>query len=176
MKGEPLLMLGLGCGFTLGLWAAIDFQNTQEMHMSQLRTEKQALQHQLKALKDDLSFLKSHQKELDFLVEKGWFLPKNRLIAGGVLEKLCGSLNDVQYTFEPEMLVEEHNFKVTKIVIKIGTFLDTDIYEFVESLLEKFPGILRPHEVNLEKGEHPNFVVGKLILEWIAMGGKAHED
>jgi hypothetical protein len=169
-------MLGLSCGFILGLWAVIDFKTTQETYFTQLATKKNTLQGHLKNLEDDLTFLKTHQKELDFLAEKGWFVPKSRLIAGEVLEMLRSSLNNVRYTFEPETLKEAGHFKVTKIVLEGGALLDTDIYEFVEALLEEFPGILRPNELILEKGEHPNFVVGKLVFEWVSMGGKNNEN
>ncbi|OJW51046.1 MAG: hypothetical protein BGO67_11990 [Alphaproteobacteria bacterium 41-28] len=175
MKRELFLVFGLSCGLIICLWVAIDFKNTQETYFTQSATEKNTLQRHLKILEDDLTFLKIHQKELDFLAEKGWFISKSRLIAGEVLEKRRGSLNDVRYTFEPETLREANNFKVTKIVVEVGALLDTDIYEFVESLLEGFPGILRPNEFILEKGVHPNFVVGKLVFEWVSMGGKNDE-
>jgi hypothetical protein len=179
VKREFLLMLGLSCGLTFGLWTAVDFKNVQGIYFTKVTTEKRNLQRHLKALEDDLTFLKVHQKELDFLVGKGWLTPKNRLVAGEVLEKQHGSLNSVQYTFEPESiknLDEDHTFKVTSIVMEIGALLDTDIYEFVDSLLEEFPGILRPHELTFEKGEHPNFVVGKLVFEWFALAPKVHEN
>lgn len=193
MKREFLLILGLSCAFILGLWAAIDFKNTQETLFTKSRTEKRSIQSQIKSLEDDLTFLKAHQKELDFLVEKGWFIPKSRLVAGEILEKRGGSLNDVQYTFEPESiksLGDDHTFKVTNIVVEGGALFESDIYAFLNGLLDTFPGILRPHEFILSRGEEvneksllalrqkerPNFVVGKLVLEWFVMGKKVHEN
>ena len=193
MKRELFLILGLGCGISLGFWIAVDFQRTQETHFIRSDQEKNSLKNQVNALKNDVNFVKKHQEELDFLIEKGWFIPKNRLIAGEILEKLRVSLNEIQYTFEPEIiqnLEEEYPFKVTKIIIEVGALLESDIYEFLDTILEKFSGILRLHEFTLSHGEEvnkknlsalrknvcPNFVKGKLIFEWFALGRQDHEN
>ncbi len=193
MKFEPFLMLGLGCGFTFGLWVTLNFKNVQSTNFIKSTTEKRALQIQIKSLEDDLIFLRRHQKELEFLFEKGWFIPKNRLIAGDVLEKLRGSLNNIQYTFEPETikcLEETYTFKSTKIVLEVRALLESDIYAFLNRVSDKFPGILTPQEIILTRGEElsektllmlrqnkrPDFVRGKLVFEWFAMGTKDHEN
>lgn len=179
MKRVPLLMLGLNCGLFLVLWAALDFKTTHEINFTKIKTEKRTLQTHIKVLEDDLDFLKTHQNELDFLAEKGWFIPKSRLIAGDVLEKMHSSLTDVQYTFEPETVKsfgKEHPFKMTKIIMKGGAPLDTDIYEFIELLLKEFPGILKSQELILAKGDSPNLIEGKFVFEWVSMEQKANED
>ncbi|HUX79397.1 MAG TPA: hypothetical protein VMW10_06610 [Alphaproteobacteria bacterium] len=168
-----MLRIGLGCGFLLGFWLAFNFKAKQETYFTKLMKERNVFQNQIKKLEDDLIFLKAHEKELDFLAAKGWFLPKSRLIVGEVLEKLGHSLDDIQYSFEPEAVKsadEKHTFKVTKIVMKVAAQLDTDIYAFIESLSENFPGILRAHTINLEKDEDSHFVKGKLVFEWVAIG------
>lgn len=192
MKRELLLWISLGSGVVVSLWWTTGFRETQETYFKNVKSERGALQTNLKILKNDLVFMRDHQKELNFLDKKGWFLPKNRLIAGEILEKLPHSLNEVEYTFEPEItktIRERYAFKVTKIVFEVGALLDSDIYAFVHEILEKFPGILIPYEFTLTRGEEvseknilalrqnrrSNFVVGKLIFEWFALGKENHE-
>src|ERR1700722_718533 len=102
MKKERLLWVGFGSSILLSPWAAVEFYETQKKNFEKIQTEHKSLQRSLKTLEDDLTFVKDHQNEINFLAAKGWFVPKNRLIAAEVLEKLQSSLNDVQYTFEPE--------------------------------------------------------------------------
>lgn len=192
MKKELLLWAGFGFGMILSLWVSLDFQETQKALFQKAKTEQSALQNNVKALRDDLIFIKDHQKEFNFLIEKGWFIPKSRLIAGEVIEQLQSSLNEVQYIFEPEStqnLKESHTFKVTKVVMEVGALFESDVYAFVEALIENFPGILSLHELSLTRGEEinersllalrnnepPNFVVGKLVFDWFSMGTENRE-
>jgi hypothetical protein len=172
------------------LWAAFDFCETQKTCFNQTVAEKVSLQRDIKTLEADITFIKEHQKEIDFLIKKGWFIPKSRLIAGEAITKLQGSLNDVQYTFEPEttksLKDSQDTFKMTKIELEVGALLDTDIYSFIHNLLETFPGILIPRELTLSRSAEinennllalrhntrPHFITGKLIFEWVTLDEK----
>lgn len=192
MKRQIAFWICMSSGIIISFWAATEFRETQETHFNRIKMEKLSLQKKIRALENDIAFVKDHQKELDFLVSKGWFLPKNRLIAGEILEKLRGSLNKVHYTFEPENaknMGEEYAFKVTKIVLEVAALLDSDVYEFIQEILKEFPGILIPLEFTLTRGEEineknllalrqkdgPNFIDGKLIFEWFALKKDGHE-
>ncbi len=192
MKIELSLWVGCGGGLILSLCGSIGFQSTQKNYFQTMRTEQKALQRNVKDLKNDLIFIKAHQKELMFLTQKGWFLPHNRLVAAEALEELCHTLSEVSYTFEPENLKTiggDSPFKVTKIVFEVRALLDTDIYDFVDRLLDNFPGILVSHELtlvrspsaneknlfSLSKEETFSFMTGKLVFEWFAMKKQSHE-
>lgn len=146
---------------------------------------QESCQKEVRALEDALIFMKKYAPEIDFLIRKGWLVPQNRLIASDVLEKLGNSLNKVHYTFEPETtkdIDEKYRFKVTKIVLKGGALLDTDIYKFIQNLLISFPGILVPQHITLVREneisdckslkltKNPTLISGTLIFEWVAMG------
>ncbi|MBY0293616.1 MAG: hypothetical protein K2W92_10075 [Alphaproteobacteria bacterium] len=193
MNKELILWVVCGSGLVFSLWGALDFQKTQKTYFQTMITEKANLQRNVKDLKKDLLFIKTHQKELTFLTQKGWLFPHNRLIAIESLEELCHSLSEVSYTFDPENLKtfgENSTFKVTKIVFEVGALLDTDIYDFMDRLLENFPGILIPHELtlsrsapvneknlfSLRKEETFSFMTGKLIFEWVSIKKQNHEE
>jgi len=192
MKAELLFWASLGGGVFISLFGACEFRKTQEIHFNQTKSEQCFLQKNLKTLQDDYAFMRNHQKEFAFLVKKGWYSPTNRLIAGESIGKFQSLLNEVQYTFEPEYtktLGEAYTFKVTKIVIDVGALLDSDVYDFIHELLKQFPGILIPLEITLAHGENvnednllalrhkerPNFIAGRLVFEWFAMGEENHE-
>lgn len=190
MKKEWLLWTGFGLGIIVSLWICIDFQQTQKGKFLKSLSTFNNLKINLNALKDDLRFLKANQKKINFLVSKGWMIPHSRLIASETIENLKGNLNEIHYTFEPETiknLETNHIYKITKIVIDVGALLESDIYAFVENMLEDFPGILILHELMLAREEEvnsmtlsahnvPNFVVGHIIFEWFSIGEKDHED
>ncbi len=193
MKKELLFWMGLNGGLCLGFLAAWNFEKDQEIHLKNAVTLYNSLQCNFKRLESSLKFVKTYQKEMDFLAEKGWFMPHNRLIGGEIIEKLCSSLNQFHYTFEPETIKnmeEKYTFKVTKIVVDVSAFLESDMYACVDSFLERFPGILvsraftfsRGEEVNeetlfsLKKKERLNFFVGTFIFEWVSMDKKPHEN
>src|SRR5207249_9608113 len=80
-----------------------------------------------------------------FLSSQGWFTPHSRLIGGEMLNQWKGPLNTFRCTIEPESLkeVEErYFFKVSQIKLEVETLLDREIYDFVETILNRFLGVL----------------------------------
>ncbi len=192
MKKEFFIWVGLGIGITFCLWRITDFYNLQENNFKNQNSTKIFLQKKLKSLQEDVVFINDHKKTLQFLTDKGWFIPKNRLIVADVLENLRFPLNEIQFTFEPEnikSLDEKFSFKITRILIEVGALFDHPIYEFIEKFLEKFPGILTPIALTLTRKEQvneknlfslrqkkrPNFVEGNLVFEWISLGEDVSE-
>jgi hypothetical protein len=159
-----------------GLWSSLQFQQEHKVIFEKNYAEYLSFKKAEDARKKDLSFLNQHQKELARLVEKGWFQPKNRLISGNSLEEIRGSLHSIHYIFEPEIikcLEDKYTFTVTQMIIDVEARLDTDIYDFIESIFEKFSGIVRLSELTLKRT--PEMILGKLVLEWVSMGGETHE-
>lgn len=182
MKKESFQWIGVGSGFILSLLVGFYYLETQKAHFLKVEGEYESLYRQLKELEKDLAFVNRHQKVFSVLVEKGWFVPKSRLIAIETIEQLSSSLFHVQYTFEPEKIVkraQNQDYKVTLLTFVIEALLDTDIYAFLQMLVEKFPGILYPRELMLMRKEitqeeEPTFVQGTLVLEWVS-SGETHE-
>jgi len=188
MKSTILLPVGL-----VIVCSVLYLQQTQRIYFNTAREVYDGLQRQLKALEEDVDFLKNHQKHINFLIKKGWFSPQNRLIGGETINKWTNPLNAVRFTIEPETIKEMNTgyfFKVSRIILEADALLDTDVYDFVANLLNNFPGILRLQKLALSRNQNvnelnlsalrqhkrPNFIIGEIIMEWVSMEGKKHEE
>lgn len=182
MKKDSFQWVGMGSGLILSVLAGFYYLETQKAHFSKVNGDHENLRRQLKELEKDLAFANRYQKDLALLVEKGWFVPQSRLIAAVTIEQLSSILPHVRYTFEPEKITKgegNQTYKVTSLTFVIGALLDTDIYVFLQVLLEKFPGVLCPRELMLTRKdvtqeEEPTFVEGTLVLDWVS-SGETHE-
>ncbi len=180
MKKEGFLWVVLSFGCIIGLWVATHFREVEENYFLKINSEHTILQKRTRELKKDLEFMRSHQNEIDYLFEKSWFFPKNRLLVGEFLESLRPLLNRVSYRFDPETvknLNEEGSFKMTQIFFEGDSPNDVELYTFLDHLCNEFPGILIPRDlVFTRQNEPPHGVQGKFIFEWYAMGEKTHEN
>lgn len=186
MKKEILIwsLLILSCLSVFLL--TLNFYHETKNAFNQLTFEAHKLQQQVFALESDISFLRRHESELQFLKEKGWMIPKNRLLAQEVFEKASESFGKTNFSFEPEQSLLKGNaysYKITKIIWSCEAILDSDIFIFLENIFRKFPGILTLHEITLSRGDaitetsllalnqgsSPHFILGSLIFEWAAM-------
>lgn len=176
MRYETFAWIGLSLGCGGVFWIALDFRETQEQSFQKANREKHMVQEEVRLMREDLAFLESHQKDIHFLRDKGWFVPKNRLVAGEFLEKICPLLKKVSYRFDPETVksfTDGRAFKVTQITLKGESSGDVEMYTFVDRLLKDFPGILIPREVTLARdNEAPPLMRGKFIFDWVSMGEK----
>jgi len=186
MKKEILIwsLLTLSC---LGVFLlTLNFYHETKSAFNQLTSEAHELQQQVFALESDISFLRCHESELQLLKEKGWMIPKNRLLAQEVFEKASESFGKTGFSFEPEQSLLKGNaysYKITKIIWSCEAILDSDIFIFLEDIFREFPGILILHEMTLSRGDaltensllalnqgaSPHFILGNLIFEWAAM-------
>lgn len=164
----------------------LNFYDGTKGTFDRITFEAHKLQQQAFALEGDISFLRRHESELQFLKEKGWMIPKNRLLAQEVFEKASESFGKTDFSFEPEQSLLKGNaysYKITKIIWSCEAILDSDIFIFLENIFRDFPGILTLHEITLSRGDaltensllalnqgtSPPFVLGNIIFEWTAM-------
>ncbi|MBX9786706.1 MAG: hypothetical protein K2Y08_05150 [Alphaproteobacteria bacterium] len=177
----PLLIIS-----SLGIFLfTLDFFHGAKSVFDRLTSEVHKLQQQVFTLENDISFLRCHKNELQFLKEKGWMIPKNRLLAQEVFEKASKRFEKTEFSFEPEQPLSKGSFsyKTTKIIWSCEAILDSDIFIFLEDIFRDFPGILTLHEITLSRGDaltktsllalnqgnSPHFILGNLIFEWTAM-------
>ncbi|MBY0272543.1 MAG: hypothetical protein K2X02_03905 [Alphaproteobacteria bacterium] len=164
----------------------LNFYHGAKSTFNQLTSKVHQLQQQAFALEGDISFVRRHENELQFLKEKGWVIPKSRLLAQEVFEKASESFDKTEFSFEPERSIlknDMYSYKITKIIWSCEAILDNDIFIFLEAIFSKFPGILILHEITLSRGEvltgssllalnqgaSPHFILGNIIFEWVAM-------
>lgn len=193
MKRVLLSPIVLGSSILLGLCAALYFQQIQKAVFNKTTVTYASLQSHLKTLENDLSFLKQHHKQLNFLIKRGWFTPQRRLIGGEEINQWVGPLNGIRFTFEPETIKEMtggYSFKVSKIIVEADSLLDKYIYDFSINILKNFSGILilrklsvsRNEKVNetnlsaLRQHKRPHFVLGEITYEWFSMEDQSHEE
>jgi hypothetical protein len=184
MKKEYLLFGLMGCAVAILLWISWHFQRSQEAYFNTTHEQLASLQREVLVFTDHLDFIKTHENELNFLRKKGWFTAHNRLIAGDFLNRLGSILQELHFTFEPELattLENKYHFKATQIILEGTSSLDLPFYDFLENLLTTFPGVVRLLEFSLTRGEdinteNPNVMKGKFIFEWFSMGNTQQND
>lgn len=192
MKSSVRSLIGWGSSFLLILCLVIYYQQTQKIYFDQISLKHHTLQKDLKLLKNDLDFLEKNHSQLNDLINKGWFLPKNRLMAGENIYNRGSSFNALRLTIEPETIKNinsECSLKISKIIIEIDALLDIHLYDFTKNILKNFPGILilrkfsvsRQEIINnnlfaLREKRRPHVVTGEIICEWISMEIEKHEE
>lgn len=192
MKSSLRSLIGWGSSFLFLLCLVLSYQQTQKIYFDQISLKHHTLQKALKLLKNDLDFLEKNHSQLNDLINKGWFLPQNRLMAGKNIYNRGSSFNALRLTIEPETIKNinsEFSFKISKIIIELDALLDIHFYEFTKNILKNFPGILilrkfsvsRQESINnnlfaLREKRRPHVVTGEIICEWISMEIKKHEE
>ena len=177
MKKEILI----GALFTLSCLSifllTFSFYHRSKSSFDHLTSDTHKLQHEAFSLEADIAFLRHQERELKFLETRKWLIPQSRLLAQEILEKLGNNFDKVDYIFEPEQIIAKggsYSYKSTKILWSSETLFDTDIFDFLEDIFRKFPGILTLQEMTLLRIDAPQrFILGKLIFEWTAFKGEA---
>ena|SRR3990167_1839783 len=173
-------------GFLVLSGGVYGFYERAQTDLKRAQTETLELHQKLATLQRELNFLQTHEKELKFLQERGWFSPTNRLKAQAILEHLNGPFDNTDYTFEPEQSIDlegNHFYKNTQILWTGEAFLDSDVYSFLEDLQKEFPGILTLEEMTLIRQgeiegltlstlEKPHFIKARLLLNWTSQGSE----
>ncbi len=193
MKKDLFIWSMLWCGSGLILLWSVQFQHNHHDTYKKIHSEWDYLRKKIRIVENHNAFFKKNQNEITFLQEKGWFIPKNRLIANEVFGKLNNSLNNMRYIFEPEIIKKIEGiyiFRVTQIYLEGDAFLDMHIYMFLQEIFKKFTGVLRTKEIILTRGDEldkdsllalkenkkPQFMQGKFVFEWISMGEENDEE
>jgi hypothetical protein len=155
--------------------------------LESLKDEHQTLQGSIQqlerengTLKSDLGYLKENQKRHDTLVAGGWHTTLDRFKAGQKIEELSGKLNQVGYTIHtPEEGLEGTTRHKTHLTFT--ALLDSDVFDFLDTLSNKFPGLIQLRDITLVRqasitddilkdirdGLKPDLVVGEVQLDWI---------
>jgi hypothetical protein len=177
MKKEILIgaLFTLSC---LGIFLlTFSFYHRSISSFDHLTSETHKLQHEVFYLEADIAFLRHQERELKFLETAGWLIPQSRLLSQEMLEELGKNFDKVDYIFEPEQIIAKggsYSYKSTKILWSGEALFDSDIFDFLEDIFSKFPGILTLQEMTLTRSEAPQrFILGKLIFEWTAFKREA---
>lgn len=179
----PLVLLTLGIGI---FCAAFYEHQLQKDCLHKAEETYQSFQKKLGAMDEDIGFLNENHQKLQFLVQRGWLIPKCRLMGGIEINRWKADLNEVHFRIEPEIIKETEGgyiFRVSRVIIEASALLDTSLYDFSEKILKNFPGMLVLHKLVVRRNalvnepnlpvstqnKRPSFVTGELIFDWFAM-------
>jgi hypothetical protein len=179
MIKENLIWIGLTFGCALGLGSAITFRKIQESYFNQINGEMFSFQKKVQDLKKVRDFVSAHQKEIDYVTEKSWISPINRLIAREFLETLSPLLKKLSYRFDPETIKnfrDDRDFRVTQISFETEADTDVDLYMFLDELMKDFPGILIPRDLTFTRHKDKPGVGGKFVVDWVVMKEELNEE
>src|SRR5690606_8144828 len=104
-------------------------------------------------VKNKLTFLREKSVDLQRLQEKGWETPHGRMRASQSLEITAedARLNGLFYEFAPERQGE--GVRLTRINIELTAVMDEDVMDYMDKIVEQFPGIVRPVSFALSRFE-----------------------
>ncbi len=171
MKINTFFRIGTYCTSFILIVSTLTFQLQEKEKYNEYKSKIFSLNRDITNLQHDLHFLKKHKKDIDLLTSKGWFTPVNRLIAAEKIEELSGDLDLKYMSFAPQTKTQglgKDQLSTTQIEIQLKSRQEDAIYQFLEDVLETFPGILVLQELTLFHEEKA--LVAHLIFQWISLG------
>jgi hypothetical protein len=168
------MIIGLLCSVGM-LWISHLFRTSKENEYNHILFQNEFLEKTMKQFKIDQAFLLEHKSTLAQLKTKKWTQPESRVYAGRFIEDISHGFEKIEYAFKPQKQLSLDtgiNYKVTEIVIRVLSYSDSEIYSFIETMIQDFPGILFLSELELTRRDGSNFpcIEGKLTFDWLSQG------
>lgn len=183
--------LGLLNIVLIGLWLAVLTPeiDAADLEMRKFRASIINLRNQIDTVTVDLESIDDNRIKFASLREHGFIDPQNRVGATKLLDRLreIHGLTSIYYEISPETLYDDQatratgfNIVSTRITVRMRGLFDADLLEFTQSIIDEFPGQIRPLSFSLlklsapteatlnalRKGEQVNFIGGELTFEW----------
>jgi hypothetical protein len=155
-----------------------------------LKSSIGALTKNLKQAKDDHKYILDHRDEFDELTHSDRLIPHTRSVATAQLAKLAlgRGLTTLSYSFSAagdkttsrDQVTGGYRVQVENIDLKVGSALDTQIFELVTDMNENFPGVAVVESLAMERaadlttdalnavsrGQESGLVKGVIGLSW----------
>lgn len=156
----------------------------------QLKSSIAGLTKDLKSAKDDHQYIIDNKDQFEELTHSDRLIPHTRSVATAQLQKLALSrgLTTLSYSFSAggdkttsrDQVTGGYRVQVENIDLKVGSALDTQIFELVTDMNENFPGIAVVESLSMEraqdlttdalnavsKGQESGLVKGAIGLSW----------
>lgn len=183
--------LGLLNTVLIGLWLAVltPELDAADLEMRKFRAGNINLRNQIDTVTVDLESIDDNRIKFANLRERGFIDHQNRVGATKLLDRLreIHGLTSIYYEISPETLYDDQatratgfNIVSTRITVRMRGLFDADLLEFTQSIIDEFPGQIRPLSFSLlklsapteetlnalRKGEKVNFIGGELTFEW----------
>ncbi len=183
--------LGLLNIVLIGLWLAVLTPEIDAagLEMRKLRAGNINLRNQIDTVTVALESIDGNRIRFAGLREHGFIEHQNRVGATKLLDRLreIHGLTSIYYEISPETLYDDQatratgfNIVSTRITVRMRGLFDADLLEFTQSIIDEFPGQIRPLSFSLlklstpteatlnalRKGEQVNFIGGELTFEW----------
>ena len=183
--------LGLLNAVLAGLWFAVFTPQIDSLSLDlrRLRAANTSLRSQVDANSLALETIDENRERYNILNKHGFIDPQNRLGATKLMERLreTHGLTSIYYEVSPEVLNDSRELEAsgfflvsTKIIVTMRGLFDADILEFTQSIIDDFPGQIRPISFSMEKigaptednlsrlreGKLVEIIGGVLTFEW----------
>jgi hypothetical protein len=143
----------IACALTIG------FSYLQHSNLQDRTNEFHDLAKELLRLEKDITFTQKHGQQK--------IKPENRLTIAHKIRQCASSLHTLRFRFEPEMtpsIENFHYFKATNIMIEAHTILDTDVFDFISTIAQKFPETFILRKVFIQR--NGQIMVSKIYYAW----------
>ena len=188
--GLPIV-LALINGALVGAWLGVLAPMTDDFERQKraVQASNSGLLNQIDIDEQALADFEENRDQFAGLRDHGFLDPQDRMGAAKLLERLrdIHGLTSIHYEIAPEQVLDDRATRTTgfaivstKVTVKMRGLFDADLLEFVQAVVDEFPGQVRPLSISLQKlqaptedtlsalrkGELVDFVAGELVFEW----------
>lgn len=184
------LLAAINAGL-VGLWLGYLDPQVSELGLRSrsLRTMADNIRNAHSARAEEFERMKLSRSRYKNLLDRGFVSPQDRLGAAKLLEKLreAHGLSSIQYEIAPEKLIDDRALRKTgywvvstRIKVIMRAMFDTNVIDFTQGVVERFPGQVRVLSLTLEQlarptaetlealrnGDVVDFVASEMVFEW----------
>ena len=188
--GAVGLLVAINAGL-VGLWLGYLDPQVSELGLRSrsLRTTADGIRNAHGASADEFERMKKSRNRYNDLLDRGFVSPQDRLGAAKLLEELreTHGLSLIRYEISPEKLIDDRTLRdtgywvvSTRITVFMQAMFDTNVIDFTQGVVERFPGQVRVLSLTLQQlarptaetlealrnGDVVDFAAGELVFEW----------
>lgn len=188
--GLPIV-LALINGALVGVWLGVLAPMTDDFERQKrsVQASNSGLLNQIDIDEQALADFEENSDQFAGLQDHGFLDPQDRMGAAKLLERLrdIHGLTSIHYEIAPEQVLDDRTTRTTgfaivstRVTVAMRGLFDADLLEFVQAVVDEFPGQVRPLSISLQKlqapteetlsalrkGELVDFVAGELVFEW----------
>ena len=188
--GAVGLLAAINAGL-VGLWLGYLDPQVSELGLRSrsLRTMADGIHNAHGARAEEFERMKKSRNRYNDLLDRGFVSPQDRLGAAKLLEELreTHGLSLIRYEIAPEKLIGDRTLRntgywvvSTRITVFMQAMFDTNVIDFAQGVVERFPGQVRVISLTLRQlarptaeilealrnGDAVDFAASELVFEW----------
>ena len=188
--GAVGLLAAINAGL-VGLWLGYLDPQVSELGLRSrsLRTMADGIRNAHSARAEEFERMNKNRDRYNDLLDSGFVSPQDRLGAAKLLEELreTHGLSSIQYEIAPEKLIDDQTLRKTgywvvstRITVLVQAMFDTNVIDFTQAVVDRFPGQVRVLSLTLQQlarptaeilealrnGDVVDFAASELVFEW----------